>query len=615
MSRLSIVLLVGLSAAMVGLAYLGSNGFFIIDEVIYFMGAHAFHETGGFIVENGFETIGADELKIWLLVEGAHGLVPQYPAGTAIFGGLLISLFGQNALIALNVAAGIGTLCAAHVLARRLFGSMDVANLTIALLALCTFWAEYVVGHWPHSVSVFFTTVALWFFFDAQARETGAWRPAAWAGLAVGFGTLFRLDGVLLLPAFAAATILYAPRPVHVFAGGAAGLAPTLTIVALTNQIKFGTWNVFSYGGQGGGTNISGHVTPAVAILLALVVLILVRAGAFSKLSLKWILIAGAVAGFSVLLVTPLASVLSNFTNGVEALLIDATVINDPRSGVQTQPDGTLLFWGLPKKALGQSLPWLGCLALLFGVDLGESRRSVLTVLVVFVCWSLPFLMLSWHGGLGSNMRYFLPVIPALTSVAAWLMLNLVRSVVGGWRLAVLGGVAGLLGATLWSMLAPESSAQLHQGVSTYLLCVIATIAFLAGRIAHPVTLNVAIVAIFMGTGLASILARDDVVAGQLVRQTNAARAEAANNIQGRVVFYGRPEDYSQAIGNDNQFLAIHSNLETKLEAEFVNSVCKAGYHLIISRALIELMGLSSGDFSLRRDVPDISFAQVRCKD
>ena len=98
-----------------------SGGFFNIDEFVYFIGADGFYRTGGLTVENGIDGVTSDDLRILLLVAGPDGLAPQYPAGTAIAGGYLIGLFGQYALIALNVLAGIGTLFAAHALACRLF--------------------------------------------------------------------------------------------------------------------------------------------------------------------------------------------------------------------------------------------------------------------------------------------------------------------------------------------------------------------------------------------------------------------------------------------------------------------------------------------------------------
>ena len=64
-----------------------------------------------------------------------------------------------------------------------------------------------------------------------------------------------------------------------------------------------------------------------------------------------------------------------------------------------------------------------GCcsaLAYLIGAGRGVQRRSVALVLVVAGLWALPFALRAWHGGLGSNMRYLLPLLPGLCALAAW---------------------------------------------------------------------------------------------------------------------------------------------------------------------------------------------------
>ena len=98
----------------------------------------------------------------------------------------------------------------------------------------------------------------------------------------------------------------------------------------------------------------------------------------------------------------------------------------NPRLHWEGVPDGTRSFWGLSKKALGQSLPWLGLLALLLRPQLWQGRSRSFTCALIFTAlFMLPFLIRSWHGGMSSNMRYFLPALPVLSILAATLIHDL----------------------------------------------------------------------------------------------------------------------------------------------------------------------------------------------
>ncbi|KAA9010395.1 ArnT family glycosyltransferase [Histidinibacterium aquaticum] len=614
--RRGAALILGMSAALVALAAFVSPGFFNIDELVYFLSAQTLRDTGGFAVQNGYEQFGSDDLRLWFLVEGTSGLMPQYPVGTALAGAPLIGLFGPKGLIALNLAAGVGTLVAAHALARRLFGSRDVADLSVLLLAACTFWAEYVVGHWPHSVSLFSVTLALWLFLGALDRERSAWWPSVLSGLAVGAGLFFRLEGVLVLPAIAAATILYAVRPIAVLMGGALGLLPMAALLALSNQARFGGWSPLSYGSSGGGTDASSYLGLGVLLLLGLGGLVVLRLTGGGGRRVGLLAFAAAAAGVVVLLLSPASSAPRALLSGIHAILIDATAVSDPRPGMQAQADGTLLFWGFPKKALGQSLPWLGCLALLVGFDWRDKRRSVVIVLLVAVLWALPFLMRSWHGGLGSNMRYLLPTLPVLTALAAWLTLRLAERAGQGVRPAFLAALAGLLLAALWPLLAPDRGAQLHQVASTYLLGVIALLSLVAGLVPRRALASAALFSVAAGMGVSTVLALQDLRASQARRGAMAAHAEAASRIAGPVVFYGAAEAYAEAIDDPDRLLAMPGRVDGAVDFDFVEAACAEGYRVLMPEAFAAQFAELDGRVALLEDGPtemDPPLVRVTC--
>lgn len=582
--RTGTILVFVISMALIALGATASAGFFTLDEVIYSMGAQAFVSAGRFTVENGAGGLASADLGIWLLRDGSGGFVPQYPVGSAVVGSPLVTVFGEKALIVLNVAAGIGTLVVSHALARRLFLSRKVADLSVFLLALCSFWAEYVLGHWPHSVSIFATTLALLLFVGALDRADRAWIPALLSGLAVGMGVIFRLEVVLVLPVILAATILYAVRPVQVFAGGAVGLAPMLGLLAFANHLKFGTWNPLSYGSSGGGTDLSGHLPAGAVILLVLAGLVVIRRFGSVAIPGRWLAMTAALAGFLVLTLPSLALMASRLATGVQALLLDATTIVDPRSPVRPQADGTQLFWGLPKKALGQSLPWLGCLALLAGVAWGDRRRSVVIVLMFFAIWAFPFLMLSWHGGLGSNMRYFLPTMPALCALAAWLILRLVDRA-GDWRPAVAGCLAAVGLAQVWLLVAPDRAVQLHQIASTYALYAVLALSLVGGLAAQPALDRAVLIAVGAGVGLAMTLALGDFRNSQHIRVAMAERSQAAAAIPGRVVFYGPPKAFAGTITNPDHLIALPALPDMQFDFQFIANACAADFRVVMPKA------------------------------
>lgn len=611
-------LLIVLSATLIVMAFFVTPGLFNLDEVIYALGVDAVAQSGGFFIDNGYERFGSDMLRIWFLLPTPNGLVSQYPVGSAVAGALLAPVFGAKALIALNVAAAIGTLFVTHALARSLFQSQQVATVAVVLLALFTFWPEYVVGHWPHSVSVFCTTFALYQFLKALPRDTGAVLPAVWSGLAIGMGVLFRLDGVLLVPGIAVVTVLWAVRPVKVLAGGAVGLVPMLGVLAATNHEKFGSWNPLSYGGTGGGTDLSSYAGLAAVLLVGFAALFLFRLLPPIGARTRWLLLLAGVVGVAALLLSPLAPYVQKLLGGIRRILLDATAINDPRPGVQRHPDGTLWFWGLPKKALFQSLPWLGVLAFLVG-NRKAPPRAVGIVLIIAGMWALPFLVQSWHGGLGSNMRYLQPILPLLAAAAAWALVSLAGRLPKGAELIRLGLAVALVLAVLAGAVAPELRGQIHQVYSTWLFLSVFGLSLAAGLVDWRAVTQAALVVTGAGLGLALYLAGSDFAGSQARRAQNLASAEAAAQVPGPVIFYGPPEFYGSAIGDPERLLALTfpPGGGGDFDPALVEAACASGYRLVMWDVLAGTTGLAQERFAVvdtAQPTPAERLVEVTCE-
>jgi len=456
MTRADIAGLV-IGAAWVALAAVAPLGLFSIDELIYAAGIHAMATDGSLVVENHVAALGpSGALTLGFLVPGTDGLSPQYPSGFFLLAAPAYDAFGLRGVMLLNALFAAAVLILSGRLAERLFPRPGIGLVTVLLLGLASFMVDYAVAIWPHAPSAFAVLAATLAALMASNPDPGSARRGAFlAGLAVGAGLLLRVDVILIAPALGAWLLLVAPQPLRLVVPGLTGLAPGIAAASALNWLKFETLLPISYGRSIGGTDPLAHGALFLAAGLGLGICAGLRADrvrATLGRPLTLLMGAAAIAGAAAL-VPELRALVARFGGGAYALMVDARQVSDPRAGVMPEPNGAVSFWGLYKTALGQSLPWLGVLslglALSLGSGVGRAGRGLGLVFLVVVIWSLPFIRADWHGGLGSNMRYFLPVMPHLTGAAAWCLLELVeraalerRQIM---RLAALGAAGCLL--------------------------------------------------------------------------------------------------------------------------------------------------------------------------
>ena len=578
MTREATWLIAAFSLALMGGLLVASNGFFIVDEVIYFVGAQAYQATGSFFIDNGFGEFGSNDLRMWLLRGRPEGLTPQYPPGSATLGGWLMTAFGLKGMLVLNTLAAVATLPVTYALSRRLFDDAP-ALLAVVLLALCTFWIEYVHAFWPHAISVLLMSLALLLFLPSLDPNQHAWRSALLAGLITGICLLVRLDGLLILPFFVLATILYANRPVSVLSGGALGMLPGLLLLAVLNATKFGVFNPLTYGHSNtGGTNLAAYAAPAALLAAAFGALLWVRLRGQPR---PYVLVGiAAVVVALALLVPAVGSLALKLLRGIDHILIDIHGIPDNREGVVRGADRTTLFWGLPKKALAQSLPWLGVLTALIFLP---KRRSTALVLMFFALWSLPFVLRSWHGGLGSNMRYLLPTVPALCVLTGWVIHSLVHRIENGWRWVGLGAGAGLAGAVLWTLFHASGLPGTHQVMSLIVFAILAAAALLSRMTVRPV------LAVFgVALGVSSFLAASDVISAQSRRARTAEHAALIAELPPKTVVYHIPEVTWPAALQPERMAAIYDARSGEIDAEFIRDAMAKGYRVLVAASWVE---------------------------
>ena len=479
MSLRSLAPVLGLLAVFAAVAFLVSPGFFNIDEFIYYTGAKAFAD-GAITVPNGAEGLASYQLRLWILVDGPNGLTPQYPVGSAIAGGVLLTLFGLHGLILLNALAAAGVVWLTYRFAARFLGGHRVGLGAAALLVASTFFLEFAFAVWPHAISMLAVLLALHWLLQALEEDGDARGKMLAMGAVLGLGMAFRTDVAIAIAATGICIFLWSGRPIARLFWFGLGLVPPIALLALANWYKFGDFNPLSYGQtHGGGTNLATH----------LILLLVLAAGALAALGLRWawsrthyrryLVVTG---GIGVVIGLVLARDFAwAYLHGFWALIVDATAIDDTRAGVVRMADGTLSFWGHWKKALGQSMPWLALsLAALFGLR-GAGTHTLRVFAVFAVVWSLPFFLRDWHGGMGSNMRYFLPLVPLACGLCANLIARMWEATPAAPRVLSLSVFAGTMLTIMWAVLHHSGAAGAQQIMPTYLFLATAALALVAG--------------------------------------------------------------------------------------------------------------------------------------
>lgn len=584
----------GVFVLLAGLLLLGasvvSNGTYSIDEVVYLAGAQAFHQGGSLVVENGYTAFRSDHLLLWLMRDGPNGVTPQYPVGTAILGGLLEVAFGSRALIVANASAAAATLFVVRALAIALFADTVLARRAILILVFSSFWLEFAFGIWPHAISTLLVTLAVLCTWNSLASTSGL-RWATMGGAAVGVAVLFRTDSVLVLSLMVMSTILVGERPFRLLYGLVLGLAPGLVVAALVNHFKFGSFNPLSYGVPGDGSvALAGHVIPIVLGAVITLVLVIVRVHGCRRYPRRWFLLGGAVLVAATLLIPQVRDVLVRYAHGLLGLVIDSRAIVDDRIGVAAGVDGTLAFWGLPKKALGQSLPWVGLVCFVLpGFLRSRERRAIGFMLAGCVMWSLPYILRSWHGGLGSNMRYFLPVVPLMTVLAAYVWRELTTIASARLRVERMAPWFILPVVLAWSEFGPGGVAGVHQILPGYLLAVIALFSVLAAmRLGHQQAFaRAALGTASCGFILAGVLAGLDLAAAQERREFNRTESEVLGSLPSPSLVVGVPETLMVQMERPDDLVAIVNYRDGRVAGSLLVDALNRGYRVFVDSAYV----------------------------
>ena len=590
-------LLWGLSAFILLSAFIVSPGFFSIDEAIYYLGARAVAEWGSLGIDgNGYHQFHSESLRLRFLVDGPQGLTPQYPAGSALLAAPLLPFFGGRSFILLNALAAVLTLFTVRNICLSQYKGETVWRIAAGLLIFGTFWMEYAVGVWPHMLSTYFAVQAYWLALRHLDSDGKSYRDAILSGLFAGAGMLFRLDAALAIPAIGLIMVMFAPRYMRSSFWVGLGVLPSLALGSWFSLLKFGTPNPFSYGQSGGNTDLSAHIPLLATLCVVLGTLALAR-------KVEWRMdrktkIAALTLTAAILLVIPaMSTLLLRFWDGFMALVVDLRRVQDSHVGVMGGPGGTLIFWGLIKKSLGQSMPWIGLTAMLLtrGVAKGE-RRFVMTMLIFIATMTILFVLLSWHGGGGSNMRYFLPILPLLCILCAKLIADLWASVPNAPVIATAGVWAAIALGLAWSFLHPSGYAGVQQIIATYVLVATASAAIAAG-VSWPFQQDARNFAIALFAG-GLIISTTSALADFQEAQTRRARAYGISLAVGSVppgsLVITFPEWAVLRIPGNGSITALRDPESRRADSQLIFDALDAGRHVY----------MTNFDFRVIQDVP-----------
>ncbi|WDI33122.1 glycosyltransferase family 39 protein [Hyphococcus flavus] len=401
---------------------------FIVDGGVYYDMARALADHGKLhIAENGGIESGPPLTK-FLTVAHEGTVYPQYPSGYAFIAAPFYKLLGVNGLMLMN-ALGFGiSIWLTFAIAKR-FYDRQVGQWSAVIFATASFAPTYAFGIWPHMVSLACWLGAIFCIVVAQDQGEGR-KPAMLyilAGLLVGAGLNVRVDVVL-----AALVIFFWLR---LFAKPSDRIAPVFLVLGLTpglvfsawlNSIKFGALTPFSYGPTGGADSIDRYLPVLALAAIAVVLTWLVDVSKFPDRAVKFIRrywSPGAIAAaLFIIAITPLRELAWRTITGLYVLVFNLQAHDAYyQAGVERNEFGQLLFWGYPKKAFIQSLPWAPLIILpLFSFLRGKHVRAVSLCLLAIAAPIAFYALSHWHGGGSYSMRYFLPAVPFLAILSAW---------------------------------------------------------------------------------------------------------------------------------------------------------------------------------------------------
>ena len=195
-----------------------------------------------------------------------------------------------------------------------------------------------------------------------------------------------------------------------------------------------------------------------------------VFARARRTIGVKTAAVALALALCAALLATPLRDICWRIAKGAYVLVVNLQAHSAYyQEGVERNQFGQLLFWGYPKKALIQSLPYLPLIGLpAFHFFRGKNVSAVALCLLAIAAPIAFYSLNEWHGGGSYNMRYFMPALPFIAILSAAGLAELTRRAGAPSRAALMAVVVAAAGSYLLMQEIAHGSERLLAPASLY---------------------------------------------------------------------------------------------------------------------------------------------------
>lgn len=451
-----LLLLVLLVVHVVVSAFFVAPGHFSIDEGIYHFMTRGLVTNGSLTVWNGYEEFTSPELALPLLLVRDGALAPQYPSVYSILAAPFYWAMGYHGLFRLNALAFAATIGLCFLIARRLFRDVALSLNACLILSLATFAWQYSQAAWPHALSMFMVSLALYCVIVAlqSSRRRDEFGMAFVAGLVLGIGVGVRLDTVFAFPAVLLPFLFAFPSRPLAALSACLGMLPGLLALAAINQAKFGLFSPFTYGTavDGGGTAEILRYLPlaAAGLVCALGAWIATRPTGRQFLSnYRSVAILGVVVlGATVLVVPQTWAMASRLANGTYQLLVDFRIrdIAIKEGGLERGPSGGMFYLGSLKKSLLQSSPFL--VALVVPLVSFLRGRDVVALGILFLVpasYVTVYSYFAWHGGQALNLRYFVPALPFFAILTAYAWRDIAPDFKGVWVGAAIFGAIALI--------------------------------------------------------------------------------------------------------------------------------------------------------------------------
>lgn len=437
------------------------TGHFSVDEATYHLMVKAMSDGDFIFIGNGYREFPSPALNSALLISSESGLVVQYPPFFGLMALPFYLLLGYKGLFLLNFLCFWFSGYLTYRISLMYCQNSHVAVVSSLLLVLCSFYSDYAIAAWPHSMVCCLVLTSTFLFLKAEpfSPEPCKYVWLILSGAVVGVAVGIRYDAIFMLGVISVALMIHRPFYVRSIVSVLVGIVPLLLVLAMFNYGKFGDFSIFSYGRSGGNTDVSAYFP----LLLAFTVFVLVASLVEIKYCLKYVPVLLIIYICAAFFIDEIRQASVKFFLGFFQLVIDlrARDISIVEPALVRGDGGEMLYFGALKKSLIQSMPWIVLVSVPFvkswvRLRRGEPVSSEVLFLLIIVFYVIPYSYLAWHGGMSLNLRYFTPILPFVSILASKVIFDLFLLVRCERQGRVFTGIAAvlvfmcLLGYSLW---------------------------------------------------------------------------------------------------------------------------------------------------------------------